>query len=102
MTLSAEEFQHRFVQHVLPKGFVKVRHYGLLAAHGQDERLALCRRLLRAATAPIPPADSDVGVATVTAAYEPRCPQCRGHRLVARQLPRAAPARGLRPHGDSP
>ena len=31
MTLSAVEFLRRFVQHVLPKGFVKVRHYGLLA-----------------------------------------------------------------------
>ena len=30
MTLTAEEFLRRFVQHVLPKGFVKIRHYGLL------------------------------------------------------------------------
>jgi hypothetical protein len=43
MTLSAEEFLRRCVQHVLPKGFVKVRHYGLLAPRGRDERLALCR-----------------------------------------------------------
>src|SRR5262249_58657265 len=42
MTLVADEFLRRFVQHVLPKGFVKVRHYGLL----RQARLALCRRLL--------------------------------------------------------
>ena len=41
MTLSAEEFLHRFVQHVLPKGFVKIRHYGLLA---NAQRAACCTR----------------------------------------------------------
>src|SRR5262249_22409327 len=45
MTLTAEEFLRRFVPHVLPKGFVKVRHYGLLAPRDRDERLAWCRRL---------------------------------------------------------
>jgi hypothetical protein len=43
LTLSGEEFLRRFVQHVLPKGFVKVRHYGLLASHGRGEKLAACR-----------------------------------------------------------
>ncbi len=46
MTLSGEEFARRFVQHVLPRGFVRVRHYGLLANRGREEKLALCRRLL--------------------------------------------------------
>jgi hypothetical protein len=44
--LSAEEFLRRWVQHVLPRGFVKLRHYGLLANRGRTERLALCRALL--------------------------------------------------------
>jgi hypothetical protein len=43
LTLSGEEFLRRFVQHVLPRGFVKVRHYGLLASHGRQEKLAACR-----------------------------------------------------------
>jgi hypothetical protein len=43
LTLSGEEFLRRWVQHVLPKGFVKVRHYGLLASHGREEKLAACR-----------------------------------------------------------
>src|SRR5262249_20265927 len=37
MTLTAEEFLRRFVQHVLPKGFVKMRHYGLLANRHREE-----------------------------------------------------------------
>src|SRR3989442_1259898 len=40
VTLSAEEFLRRWVQHVLPRGFVKIRHYGLLANRGRTERLA--------------------------------------------------------------
>jgi hypothetical protein len=48
MTLSVEEFARRFLQHVLPRGFVRVRHYGLLANRGREEKLRTCRRLLLA------------------------------------------------------
>jgi hypothetical protein len=44
--LAAEEFLRRWVQHVLPLGFVKIRHYGLLANRGRSERLVCCRALL--------------------------------------------------------
>jgi Putative transposase/Transposase zinc-binding domain len=44
--LTVDEFLRRWVQHVLPTGFVKIRHYGLLANRGRTERLALCRALL--------------------------------------------------------
>ncbi len=50
MTLSGEAFTRCFVQHVLPRGFVRVRHYGLLANRGREEKLALCRRLLGVVT----------------------------------------------------
>jgi hypothetical protein len=46
-TLSAEEFLRRFVQHVLPKGFVKVRHYGLLANGQRQEKLVVKAKWLR-------------------------------------------------------
>ena len=46
VTLAAEEFLRRWVEHVLPRGFVKIRHYGLLANRGRAERLAVCRALL--------------------------------------------------------
>src|SRR5262249_58286532 len=52
MTLTAEEFLRRFVQHVLPKGFVKMRHYGLLANRHREELLTRCRCLLLAAAVP--------------------------------------------------
>ncbi len=44
--LSCVEFLRRFSQHLLPRGFVKIRYYGLLANHGRRERLHVCRRLL--------------------------------------------------------
>jgi hypothetical protein len=88
MTLSAEEFLRRFVQHVLPAGFVKVRHYGLLANRHRDERLAVCRRLLfvEAVRAAAPKAD-DADEA-IEATLPPCCPHCGGRRLVRRELQR--------------
>jgi hypothetical protein len=47
MRLSAMEFLRRFVQHVLPRGFVRIRPFGFLANHCRTARLALARRLLR-------------------------------------------------------
>jgi predicted RNA-binding Zn-ribbon protein involved in translation (DUF1610 family) len=47
MTLTAMEFLRRFVQHVLPRGFVRIRHFGFLANHCRTARLTLARRLLR-------------------------------------------------------
>src|SRR5437879_4577997 len=98
MTLSAEDFLRRFVQHVLPKGFVKVRHYGLLAPRGRDGRLTLCRRLLLPATIPVP-LSGGAGAVTLTQAREPSCAQCGGHRLITRELPKAVVP--LPPRGDS-
>ena len=46
MTPDLAEFARRFLQHVLPGGFVRVRHYGLLANRGRDEKLQRCRQLL--------------------------------------------------------
>jgi predicted Zn-ribbon and HTH transcriptional regulator len=45
MTLSAEEFIRRFLTHVLPTRFCKIRHYGLLASRDKTKRLTLCKRL---------------------------------------------------------
>ena len=49
MALDAVEFVRRFVMHVLPAGFVRIRHYGLLANRHRREKLAMCRELLGAA-----------------------------------------------------
>jgi hypothetical protein len=73
MTLSVEEFARRFLQHVLPGGFVRVRHYGLLANRGRQEKLRTCRRLLLAEPARVRQAadDNEEG-------QPRRCPACGG------------------------
>jgi hypothetical protein len=89
MTLDASEFLRRFVQHVLPTGFVKVRHYGLLANRHRAERLKLCRRLLLVANvaAQLP----DAQAARIEPAQPRCCPKCQSIRLVYRELPPAEP-----------
>jgi hypothetical protein len=52
MTLTAMEFLRRFVQHVLPRGFVRIRQFGSLASACRPARLALARRLLRRISPP--------------------------------------------------
>jgi hypothetical protein len=52
MTLGAVEFVRRFALHIIPKGFVRIRRYGLLAHRDRDARLALCRSLLGAQEEP--------------------------------------------------
>ena len=80
MTLEAEEFIRRFLLHVLPNGFHRVRHFGFLANHGKKKFLARCFRLLGATTAASEAAPS----APVT---PPRCPNCGvGVMIVCRQL----------------
>jgi hypothetical protein len=46
MTLKADEFMRRFLLHVLPDGFQRIRHYGFLSHRYRQARLALCRQLL--------------------------------------------------------
>ena len=55
MTLTASEFLRRFVQHVLPRGFVRIRQFGFLANHCRTARLAIARQLLRRAHNQSPP-----------------------------------------------
>jgi hypothetical protein len=80
LTLSAEEFLRRFVQHVLPKGFMKIRHYGLLSSRHREARLRLARRLLLPRLA----------VASSAEAIEPaepaRCPACGSVRRMRGEL----------------
>ena len=51
MTLTADEFMHRFLLHVLPMGFHRIRHFGLIANNARKEKLALARELLNVVTA---------------------------------------------------
>jgi hypothetical protein len=85
MTLAAEEFIRRFLLHVLPKGFVRIRHYGWMANRGRRERAALCRALLGA--------EPVAGEATTDSAAQRRCPICGGavevvEMIIPRELSR--------------
>ncbi len=79
LTLSADEFLRRFLQHVLPSGFVKVRHYGLLANRYREARLAVCRRLL----AVVVVAALVGGAGPAVAAADTACPVCGGQAWQA-------------------
>jgi rubrerythrin len=59
MTVSADEFMRRFLLHVLPEGFHRIRHYGLLANAGRREHLARVRALLNVAAEVAPSTSSD-------------------------------------------
>jgi hypothetical protein len=90
LTLDVDEFLRRFLLHVLPKGFVRIRYFGLLAARRRTHDLATCRASL--ATAPPPPPEPPVP-ATPRSTWP--CPRCGApmriiQRLAARQLYLAA------------
>jgi hypothetical protein len=104
MTLWAQEFLRRFVQHVMPKGLVKVRHYGLLANRHRVARLELSRRLLlptlaAAALANAGPAQ-DAAAPQVEPAPPHHCPQCGACRFVRHALP-TEPERAASTHDTS-
>lgn len=86
MTLTGEEFLRRFMQHVLPRGFVKVRHYGLLAPRDREARLTMARRLLLVESVRPTKASSPEPACVVMPATEPCCPHCGSRRLVIRDL----------------
>jgi hypothetical protein len=79
MTLSAEEFLRRFLLHVLPRGFVRIRSFGFLANRSRTTLLPLCQRLLRNNPRPHAPA-----VITFFAAQPAcfRCPKCASPMLI--------------------
>jgi hypothetical protein len=87
MTLSADEFLRRFVQHVLPKGFVKIRHYGLLANRRREECLALCRRLLLVETVRAELSEGVTEVGGEAASMIRSCPHCGSQRIFCLALP---------------
>ena len=88
MTLPVEEFIRRFLLHVLPHRFVRIRYYGLLAHRHRDRELARCRSLLGVAAAPVPESEQREDWQTVSlrvTGQDPTLCDRRGHgplRLV--------------------
>jgi hypothetical protein len=73
MTLTANEFLRRFLLHVLPPGFVRIRHYGFLANCRRTEAIALCRKLIGEA---VPVNDQSVQKSGPPSYWT--CPKCSG------------------------
>jgi hypothetical protein len=81
LTLATGEFIRRFLLHVLPKGFHRIRHYGLLAGSAREESLAQAREFLQVASTTTGLEDDDADDATRSALATP-CPCCGGRMIV--------------------
>jgi Putative transposase len=99
MTLKPNEFIRRFLLHVLPRGFHRIRHYGLLASATCKANIARARELIAAPLPSIDPSteqdDPDV-TAGAGADYRPPCPCCGGRMIIVESFgpggaPRAPP-----------
>ncbi len=93
MTLSTDEFIRRFLIHILPHGFHRIRHYGLLASGTRADNIARARRLLD-----VPAAQSKAGDDNCAEAAKPEpisrpCPCCGGRMIVIETFLRGASPR---------
>lgn len=79
MTLSLEEFLRRFLQHILPKGFPRIRYFGWMANRRRGELLPLCRTLLAAVPQASATSSADENAGGL-------CPSCGGTMLVVERL----------------
>jgi hypothetical protein len=95
MTLSADEFIRRFLIHVLPNGFQRIRYYGFLGNRRRQQKLEQCRRLLG-----MPMLDQHNAQAVkdyrdqyenLTGCCLRQCPQCQhGHMVLVAILPKSS------------
>jgi hypothetical protein len=93
MTLAVDEFIRRFLLHVLPSGFHRIRHYGLFANCGRAENIARARQLLN-----VPAIQSETGDADGTDSGEPQalshpCPCCGGRMITIESFERGGASR---------
>jgi len=91
LPLPATEFLRRFLLHVVPQGFMRIRHYGITANCRREQKLARCREVLGSTTAAPPaatplPADAD-NAAPTPEDSTPRCPQCGAPLRIVEILP---------------
>jgi hypothetical protein len=94
MTLDAEEFVRRFLLHVVPRGFMRIRHFGLLANRSRRETLTRCRVLLdQPAPEDVQPESAAVLLARLIGIDLSRCPVCGEGRMqvTAVVLPTTGP-----------
>jgi hypothetical protein len=108
MSLDAVEFIRRFLQHVVPSGFVRIRHFGFLANRCRADKLKVCRQLIQstATSLPTPREESASNTAADCLAERHRCPHCgTGRMIIVERLERAptlaARCAGRAPHEDT-
>lgn len=82
MTLDACEFLRRFMMHILPSRFIKIRHYGFMSNSNRKAKIPLCRTLLNQTP---PKADSDSSDQKVQPACQ--CPKCHGKLILNYRIP---------------
>jgi hypothetical protein len=89
MTLHADEFSRRFLLHVLPEGFMRIRHFGFLANRSRKQKLDRCRLLLDLEQPPPPGKKSARQLMLEVTGFDlTRCPACRlGTLVTLTQLP---------------
>jgi hypothetical protein len=95
MTLGADEFIRRFLLHVLPTGFHRIRHYGLLANAGRRQHLARARELLQVIPAVKLPSTQKSSSTLVSPAF--LCPHCGAAMRIVEELARGQSIRGPPP-----
>jgi len=84
MQLDGVEFMRRFMLHVLPAGFVRIRHHGFLANRNRSENLARCRKLLGVSETSIPTTEAQEGLTETEGSA--LCPACKSGRLQASKV----------------
>jgi hypothetical protein len=91
MTLASEEFIRRFLIHVLPHGFHRIRHYGLFASAGHADNIARARELLNLPKPQSNPADVDTTDQSPIPAHP--CPCCGGRMIIIETFANDSPPR---------
>jgi len=93
MTLAATEFIRRFLLHILPAGFVRIRQYGFLANRARKQKLALCRTLLSAPTVRVETKPHSNRDEEAQDPVRKSCPVCKtGHLIPLGSIPAPPPS----------
>lgn len=98
MTLESQEFIRRFLLHVLPRGYVRIRSYGILSNRSKAQTLSVCRRLSGQDSEP----DDDGGdLLAVAHQHHSMCPKCRRGHMIAVMVIEPQHARASPPRQES-
>ena len=102
MTLTTDEFIRRFLLHVLPSGFHRIRHYGLLANAGRRDHLVRARELLKVAPTDVELKSTDADAPENTAQPTFVCPDCGAAMIIIEILACKPYIRAPPPQGGAP